>query len=1122
MKACIKKWLSITIAASMLLVLLPTAALATDVNAADALADAFAAGGSIKLTESFSVSETLTVTKDKTVTLDLNGQTLTSTAAPEATDYAIRIDGSLTLLDSSEDKTGKITTAGLGKLILVADGATLNIQSGTYESTSTDSHAQATIQNSGTLLMTGGTVSAAYHAAIFNAASSQASAVKCTIQGGTASGGWYGVGIFGPGLDDNGNVNNDAVQVTLENGTITTKIGDGQGIATNASSGKYAGFTFTMTGGTIDVVTDNDTESCGLYLPAIGKTIIKGGTIKATCQGIRIAAGELYIEGGTILVNKARNEASDIFPAGASGGAAGALAIGKAGSGYTGDLIVKVTGGTLENTAAEADAILMSDANMASSEYENNSMSIQIAGGAVKGDVIRKSGNTEADGGNTAFAISGDKTTVTGKVTNESNTGSIAISGGATVTGDVLNTGTGSISVIESTVTGSVSNTNEQGSLSIIGSEVGSISNSGSGTGSENKSPVVTNQRTGEVFNTLADAVSAAASNDTLLLGEGTYTSEGITTDKSLTIRGQGSDKTIIKRTGKGFVLQAIYKDGVHFTLDGVTIDGNNSAGAFCWTMDESYKDTATPADMPTLDVTNCVFTNTDAANPGGAGIGLWDSKPYNNAAASVVTIDSCTFTNMGAGIYYSEESPLLNLQSTVKDSTFENLTWTGTAGLPANADIYGNTFAASCSQAIQYLFNANQTSTNTKIHDNVIDSKVGIQLMPYHLNENNNTDTSVQTVQITADMVPEITMNVRHTDSNLVTLVAYRSGTDETAVFNEGAIDLNRNYTDGEAPTVAVTVQDASEGKTAPEIADVTPEIKNDEYYLADTMEDEDLNTYEPTYYTITASAGTGGKISPRTAEVEEGGSQSFTIRANSGYKIDDVKVDGRSVGRVTSYTFEDVTEDHSIRATFRSTGNNNNSSNGGGTTITFPGSTKNPFQDVSQGSWYYDSVKYVYDAGLFAGTEPGIFSPDNGMTRGMLVTVLHRMAGQPRGTVSTFADVESGAWFTPAVAWASANAIVTGYDAATFGPNDFITREQMAAILYRYARYKNFQLTGSADIMAYRDGADVSDWAQEAMSWAIGRGIISGRDDGSLDPKGTATRAEVAAIMMRFQQGA
>lgn len=179
-----------------------------------------------------------------------------------------------------------------------------------------------------------------------------------------------------------------------------------------------------------------------------------------------------------------------------------------------------------------------------------------------------------------------------------------------------------------------------------------------------------------------------------------------------------------------------------------------------------------------------------------------------------------------------------------------------------------------------------------------------------------------------------------------------------------------------------------------------------------------------------------------------------------------------------------------------------------------------KGTFVDVNTGDWFYDAVKYVYERGLFKGMTDTEFRPGANMNRAMLVTVLYRLAGEPavRGG-SDFSDVASESYYSKAVLWARDNGIVTGVSETCFNPNGDITREQMAAILYRYAKYAGMDVSARADLSSYADAGQISDYAKEAMSWAVATGLISGRSASMLAPTGSATRAEVATILMRFE---
>lgn len=180
-------------------------------------------------------------------------------------------------------------------------------------------------------------------------------------------------------------------------------------------------------------------------------------------------------------------------------------------------------------------------------------------------------------------------------------------------------------------------------------------------------------------------------------------------------------------------------------------------------------------------------------------------------------------------------------------------------------------------------------------------------------------------------------------------------------------------------------------------------------------------------------------------------------------------------------------------------------------------PAASALPFNDVAYTSWYYDAVKFVYDKGIMDGVSYYRFAPDATITRGMVVTMLWRMAGEPYEAAAGFTDVAAGRYYTTAVAWAAKNGIVEGMTATTFVPDQAITREQLASILYRYAKWLGFSGYGS-DISGYTDAGKVSSYAYDAMSWAVRSGVVTGTSARVLDPQGTASRAAAAQMFMNF----
>ena len=181
-------------------------------------------------------------------------------------------------------------------------------------------------------------------------------------------------------------------------------------------------------------------------------------------------------------------------------------------------------------------------------------------------------------------------------------------------------------------------------------------------------------------------------------------------------------------------------------------------------------------------------------------------------------------------------------------------------------------------------------------------------------------------------------------------------------------------------------------------------------------------------------------------------------------------------------------------------------------------------PFDDVKENSWFREAVQYVYDNDLMSGEEDTVFNPNGATTRGMIVKTLYNMEKEPAvSSAAVFSDVVSGKWYSDAVLWAAENEIVTGYDDGSFRPENSITRQELAAILYRYAEYKKYDVTGKAELSAYADANAVSNFAKGAVEWSVKADLISGiESDGVtvLAPANGATRAQLATILMRFNQ--
>ena len=246
--------------------------------------------------------------------------------------------------------------------------------------------------------------------------------------------------------------------------------------------------------------------------------------------------------------------------------------------------------------------------------------------------------------------------------------------------------------------------------------------------------------------------------------------------------------------------------------------------------------------------------------------------------------------------------------------------------------------------------------------------------------------------------------------------------------------------------------------------------------------------------------TVGKNGTVEPKLTLSHLGKSVTFTFKPDKGYRVKDVKVDGKSVGAVTTYTVDKLTVSTRIE-------------------IEFTNGTL-PFTDVRESDWFYDDVVFAYENGLFSGTSDTTFSPNTSMTRAMLVTVLYRLEGQPAvNGRSGFSDVQYNGYYEDAVTWAADNGIVNGISTTMFSPNANVTREQMAAILYRYAQYKKYNTAASSSLNSFSDHTSVSGYAVASLQWSVAEKLVNG-SNGKLMPTGNASRAQVAAILHRFAE--
>ena len=278
-----------------------------------------------------------------------------------------------------------------------------------------------------------------------------------------------------------------------------------------------------------------------------------------------------------------------------------------------------------------------------------------------------------------------------------------------------------------------------------------------------------------------------------------------------------------------------------------------------------------------------------------------------------------------------------------------------------------------------------------------------------------------------------------------------------------------------------------------------------------------------ETTYAVSVPSALRGGKVKAEPRRAGKGKTVTLTAEAADGYTLETLTVKDRkgnslslTRGEGDSYTFTMPASRVTVEAEFgpKAAGVEKPQ----GPEPVEPEKPVLPFTDVKESAWYYDTVAEAYRTGLMTGATETLFLPESAADRGMVVTILHRLEGQPAASGNSFSDVSEDAYYAGAVAWAVEQGIVNGYENGAFRPEKPVTREELAAILYRYGRYQGRDMTERTALSGYVDAEQVSGYAWEPLSWAVGAGLISGTDWGGLYPGGSATRAELAAILLRY----
>lgn len=359
----------------------------------------------------------------------------------------------------------------------------------------------------------------------------------------------------------------------------------------------------------------------------------------------------------------------------------------------------------------------------------------------------------------------------------------------------------------------------------------------------------------------------------------------------------------------------------------------------------------------------------------------------------------------------------------------------------------------------------------------------------------------------------PECRVSASSESSRIVLYLTSQEPLNSGGILEVGKLSLEENFT---MPADATVTLLGHELKRLPQadgaVISATGQDQGDGGNDENQDGGEDPETEE---YQIRISSSAHGKVTTRYNWAEPRSSVMLTVAAEDNYGLKELKVTA-SGGREMSltdvgggrYSFRMPAANVEVTASFQWTG------------LTH---TPMSFSDVAEDHWYHEAVHYVYERGMMTGTSPTTFSPDMVTTRGMIVTILHRLEGSPLAETANFSDVPRSEYYASAVDWAQSTGIVSGYggnETGTFGPENSITREQLATILYRYAEKTGADTAPRGDLSGFSDAGDISDYARDSMAWAVGVGLVSGMGDGTIAPAGSATRAQVATILTRYCQ--
>lgn len=796
-------------------------------------------------------------------------------------------------------------------------------------------------------------------------------------------------------------------KLTIESGTYTGMYAlalfssDTKPAEAILNNGVFNGYIYTNGTGHDDHITFNGgTYNEQVYLASGDKSTytISNGTFK---NSLEIDAGRLDISGGTFTANidTSGNANHPVTNNNGSGAYVGTLVVckpdGSSATGYIGDAVVNITGGTFENTFANGETIVVADFGK---EQENvGDAKVTISDNAKIKGVVKAYASENNTGMN--FSISG------GYFTTDPS--AYVASGYVAGTSDVSGY---SYKVVAKTETGNV-----EVKPAVAKPEV-----------KVDKIPQADKEKVA--------AAAATVSAPTL----GAETGDIVKNINEDTANALIKKATTVQGDNKKLYVQSSLK------VEPTAYDAENKKLALEIT--PQYRVVAS-----TADTADKIKLDGDTKN---AQV-VQDYQTMNITKATVVTME------LPAG-FAVDDGAKLSIQHT-KNGTVEYYTGTVTKK----------------DDKLYLTFTTNGFSPFViSVPAAAIESKVYPTLQAA-VDSAKNGDV----IDLYKDVAADTKVTVAKT-------IKFKIAT------NSNKFDAAKNIVAGSNTTVKVT------GESSPYTYEFT--------YTKPSSSSSGGSSSGKTTYKVTTSAVNNGGVNASPSNAEKGATITITLSPDKGYKLDKLTVTDGSGKSVSTVKKSDTVYTFTMPASAVKVG------------VSYVKATETPsgtkFNDVSANDWFASAVDYVTGKGMMNGTADNTFSPKAHTTRGMVVTVLYRLENQPSTSAASFTDVASGAYYANAVAWANANGIVSGYGSGKFGPNDKVTREQLAAILYRYAQYKKYDVSGAKSLDGYTDAQSVSSYAVPALQWANAAGIVTGKSGSKLDPKGNATRAEVAAMLMRF----